>query len=128
MIKKFLMAAAFFALPSASMAIDGVYKTESGETGGYLLVQVGDCADKVCGTIVDVVSGEGVSAKDHAWLNKRIIWGMNAKGDNKWSGGKIWAPDQDKTYSSKMQLNGTELKVSGCVAAVLCRSQVWTKQ
>lgn len=128
MFKKILVTTALLALPTTAMAIDGVYKTEEADTGGYLMVQVGECADKVCGTIVDVVDGNGVSAKGHEWLNKRIIWGMNAKGSNKWSGGKIWAPDQDKTYSSKMELNGTDLKVSGCVAAVLCRSQVWAKQ
>jgi len=45
---------------------------------------------------------------------------------SKYSSGKIWAPDVDKTYRSKMALNGNTLKVSGCVGPI-CRSQNWTR-
>ena len=59
-------------------------------------------------------------------VGKRMIWDMAAKGDGSYSGGRIWAPDRDKVYKSKMQLDGNTLSVSGCVA-VICRSQTWTR-
>jgi uncharacterized protein (DUF2147 family) len=51
---------------------------------------------------------------------------MTAEGDGEYSGGKIWAPDRDKVYSSKMALSGETLEVSGCVL-VVCRAQSWTR-
>ena len=59
-------------------------------------------------------------------IGKRMIWGMQANGDGSYSGGKIWAPDRDKVYSSKMSLSGNALEVSGCVL-VVCRAQSWTR-
>ena len=37
-----------------------------------------------------------------------------------------WAPDRDKVYSSKMELSGSILEVSGCVFGI-CRAQTWTR-
>ena len=51
---------------------------------------------------------------------------MAADGGGKYSGGKIWAPDRDKTYRSKMELSGDRLKVSGCVGPI-CRGQTWAR-
>ena len=51
---------------------------------------------------------------------------MKASGDGTYSGGKIWAPDRDKTYNSKMALSGDTLTVSGCVIGI-CRDQDWQR-
>ena len=59
-------------------------------------------------------------------IGKRMIWDMQARGDGNYAKGKIWAPDRDKTYRSKMALSGRTLKVSGCVLGI-CRSQSWKK-
>ena len=57
-----------------------------------------------------------------------MLWDMSADGDGYYSGGKIWAPDADKTYSSKMSLSGSTLVVKGCVAGgLICRGQDWTR-
>ena len=50
---------------------------------------------------------------------------MKIRGNGRYRGGKIWAPDRDKTYKSKMLLDGDVLSVSGCVL-VICRDQTWT--
>ena len=42
-----------------------------------------------------------------------IILGMQIKGNGKYAGGTIWAPDTDKTYGSKMTLKGDALLVKG---------------
>nr|WP_280635804.1 MULTISPECIES: DUF2147 domain-containing protein [unclassified Ruegeria] len=43
-----------------------------------------------------------------------------------YSGGKVWAPDNDKTYSGKL-LNGDVLTMSGCVpGCAICRGSDFT--
>ena len=51
---------------------------------------------------------------------------MQPTNPGNWAQGTIWAPDQDKTYDSKMSLSGNTLEVSGCVLFI-CRSQNWTR-
>jgi uncharacterized protein (DUF2147 family) len=86
-----------------------------------LLVAIAPCDDSLCGTITKVMNSENLSS-----LGKPIIWDMKAKGGGSYSGGKIWAPDTDKTYRSKMALDGDAMKVSGCVGPI-CRGQIWTR-
>ena len=122
---KHLIAAACVAVASAGMALAepaaGTWKTETGDGGAYLLVAIAPCDDSLCGTITKVVNSENLSS-----LGKPIIWDMKAKGGGSYSGGKIWAPDTDKTYRSKMALDGDAMKVSGCVGPI-CRGQIWTR-
>ena len=117
-------AAAMVAFATPALAADpvvGEWKSEPGETGGYIHVEIAECGAALCGTITQVVGNDNTSI-----VGKPIIWDMQAKGKGKYSGGKIWAPDQDKTYRSKMTLSGTSLKVEGCVA-IICRGQTWTR-
>ncbi len=122
---KHLIAAAFVAVASAGAAmadpVEGTWKTETGETGGYLHVKIAACGDSFCGTIAKVVSNDNTDI-----TGKRMIWDMKAKGNGSYSGGRIWAPDVDKTYRSKMSLTGNTLKVSGCVGPI-CRGQSWSR-
>ncbi|WP_415402460.1 DUF2147 domain-containing protein [Tateyamaria sp. SN3-11] len=122
---KHLIAAACVAVASAGMALaepaTGTWKTETGDSGAYLHVKIAPCGANICGTIVKVVNSDDTSSQ-----GKAIIWDMQAKGNGSYSGGKIWAPDTDKTYRSKMSLNGNALKVSGCVGPI-CRGQTWTR-
>lgn len=104
----------------------GMWRTEPGDTGGYLHVSVYECGSSICGAIRKAVDANGQPVADYEHLNKRMIWDMAAKGGGTYSGGKIWAPDSGKTYSSKMQLSGSTLTVEGCVFGI-CRGQNWTR-
>ncbi|MEX0284618.1 MAG: DUF2147 domain-containing protein [Paracoccaceae bacterium] len=130
---KHLVTGAFTALVMASAAwaadpAEGLWKTAEGEEGGYLHVQIGACGNALCGTIAKAFDASGQSSGDYEHLGKRLIWDMQAKGDGSYSGGKVWAPDTDKTYRSKMSLSGNKLTVKGCVAGgAICRGQDWTR-
>ncbi len=118
------------ALCSAALAdpVVGIWKTQPGDTGGYLHVQIAPCGSAICGTINTVFEKGGAISSDYEHLGKQMIWGMMADGGGAYSGGKIWAPDSDKTYKSKMALNGNTLEVKGCVAGgMICRGQNWTR-
>ncbi len=118
-------AAAMVMVAGAAMAdpVVGTWKSQPGETGGYIHVKIAPCGSNICGTITKVVGNDNTSI-----VGRKIINGMKANGGGKYSGGTIWAPDTDKTYKSKMALSGNKLKVSGCVAGgIICRSQSWTR-
>jgi len=129
-MKKLLLVAAL-ALPGLANAapLTGQYQTAPGTTGGFLHVEMGPCSDNpalTCGTILRAFSADGSPDPAYEHLGKPIVWNMADKGNDHWSGGKIWAPDDDKTYNSKMSLNGDVLKVSGCVL-IFCRDMNWQK-
>ena len=125
-MKKMILATAFAALGTAALAdpAAGVWQTEPGDTGGYLHVAIAPCGASICGTIKDAFDKNGAIQPDYEHKGKKMIWDMNADGNGSYSGGKIWAPDSDKTYNSKMLLSGNTLVVKGCVA-FLCRTRIW---
>lgn len=127
MKKTFTIAAMLTALAAPALAdpVLGMYKTQPGDDGHYGHVEIYSCDGAICGVIRKAFdeTGAEITTKN---IGKRMIWDMQAQGDGKYAQGKIWAPDRDKTYKSKMELSGATLKVSGCVA-VICRAQTWTR-
>lgn len=123
---KKLMTALLVAAPLAATAgdINGTWQTATSDTGAYLHVDIGACASDaalVCGTIIAAFAGA-----DADNIGKPIIWDMQFVREDFWRRGQIWAPDDDKTYKSKMTLTGDTLEVEGCVA-IFCRGQIWTR-
>ncbi|MEM7545551.1 MAG: DUF2147 domain-containing protein [Pseudomonadota bacterium] len=119
-------ALALLAGPAIAAGVEGLWNTEANEAGEYLVVEVGPCADKTCGVIVAAMNAAGEADPAYENLGRNIIIDMVPDGENKWDDGEIWAPDDDKTYSSSMELKGDVLSVEGCVL-VFCRGQDWTR-
>lgn len=130
-MRRYLIALALAATPGLAQASDvfGVWQSEPNDEGAYIHVEVTPCAadaDRVCGTIIDAFNGD--PARRDAVVGKVMINDMAKDGANEWDGGTIWAPDDDETYSSTMELNGDVLTVSGCVlGGLICRGQDWTR-
>jgi len=95
-------------LASAAEAIEGNWKTASGETAA-----IGPCGSAFC---VTVKTGK------HAG---KQIGKLSGKG-NSYSG-EITDPANDKTYSGSATVSGSSLSMKGCVLKVLCKSQTWTR-
>ncbi|MDQ0454219.1 DUF2147 domain-containing protein [Rhizobium paknamense] len=92
----------------AAEPIEGNWKTASGETAA-----IGICGKDFCitlktgkhaGKMIGKLAGTGASYK-----------------------GEITDPTNDKTYTGSAEVSGTSLQLKGCVLAVLCKSQTWTK-
>ncbi|MEM6985521.1 MAG: DUF2147 domain-containing protein [Pseudomonadota bacterium] len=117
-------------MAGASGDVDGLWRTEANDEGVYLTVQIGACearADRVCGVVMDRIDSAGESGESDV-IGKHIIKNMRSVGTGRWGKGTIWAPDDDKTYKSKMALVDKGLKVSGCVfGGLICRGQVWQR-
>ncbi len=127
MKKMFSIALLSFVLagPASADPVLGTYQTQPGDTGNFAHVEIYQCAGDICGVIRKAFNGSGKQIKSDT-VGKRMIWSMQAQGGGKYGKGKIWAPDRDKTYNSKMELSGATLKVSGCVLGI-CRGQTWKR-
>jgi uncharacterized protein (DUF2147 family) len=92
------------------------------------------CGDGVCGKIVKVVDGQKTDDKnpDPAKRNRPIVGlvimqGAKKTGPNKW-GGTIYVRTDGKSYSGTLTVKSkTELDLSGCVAAVFCKTTTMTR-
>ena len=78
------------------------------------------------GVLTQAFTADG-SVRSSANIGRQIVWDMAAEGAGAYSGGKIWSPDRDKTYSGKMQLDGDGLAVSGCVLGICRDGGTWTR-
>lgn len=139
---QFLIAAALllFAGPAAAETRadpTGVWLTQEGDAR----IKIGPCGANLCGTIVwlkapiDPATGKPqVDDKNpDPALARRPILGMNiftemkSASANKWSG-RIYNADNGKTYSADVIVAAPKkLQVRGCVLAVLCGSESWTR-
>jgi uncharacterized protein (DUF2147 family) len=115
----------------------GVWLTEAGDAK----IEVSKCGSGICGTIIwlkdpidPATGGPQLDDKnDDPALARRPIIGLNIFDDmksvteRKWSG-RIYNADNGKTYASDVTLAGPrKLEVRGCVMAILCGGETWTK-
>ncbi|MCJ7995981.1 DUF2147 domain-containing protein [Rhizobium cremeum] len=92
----------------AAEPIEGNWKTASGATA-----EIAPCGGSFC-----------VTLKSGKHAGKQIGKMAGTGGIYK---GEITDPEADKTYSGSGTVSGNSLKMKGCVLAVLCKSQTWTR-
>ncbi|MGB0439048.1 MAG: DUF2147 domain-containing protein [Paracoccaceae bacterium] len=109
----------------AADPVEGRWKTQPGDNGNYGHVLISACGAKLCGVLERGFDAKGRTV-DSPNDGRKMIWDMKPKGGGEYRGGKIWAPDRDKTYNSRMTLSGNSLEVKGCVFGI-CRGQTWTR-
>jgi uncharacterized protein (DUF2147 family) len=116
----------------------GVWLTQSKDG----TVRIAPCAANPAETCGVVLSGKGPKGEDartltdiknpEPALRTRPIIGLQVissfhRGGGGWTGGRIYDPNDGRTYKAKMQSGGSNLlKVAGCVL-FFCRSETWTR-
>ncbi|MEL7106506.1 MAG: DUF2147 domain-containing protein [Pseudomonadota bacterium] len=126
-MRDFAIAAAF-ALAATGAAADpahGTWQTAPDDNGNFGHIEMSACGAALCGVLVRAYDGAGKQVQSDR-VGQRIVWDMVAKGGGAYANGKVYAPDRDKTYNSKMSLNGEFLKVEGCVLGI-CRGNTWKR-
>ena len=115
----------------------------SGEwaVGRTNLVRIGPCSaapSRLCGIIVATANGKDgrplrdsqnpdPSLRNRPLVGLPLIFDFRPAGDRRWTGGKIYDPDDGKTYDAKLAPGpGGTLQVSGCVLFI-CKAQVWRR-
>jgi uncharacterized protein (DUF2147 family) len=128
-MKLTILAAAMILAAGAAFAgdpVEGLWKTKPDDNGNYGHVEVKPCGPAFCGTLVKAFDGSGAEMASPN-IGKKIIWDMVAQGDGAYGDGKVWSPDRDKTYNSKMQLTGNGLAVKGCVMGICRDGGTWSR-
>ena len=117
-----------------SPAIEGVWQTH--DDGGQ--VELFDCDGKICGrgrgsTHLQPgdnpkdVHNKNPALRERPLLGLEVIHGF-AGWPSIWKGGTLYRPQDGGTYSGALELvDGETLKVTGCVAPILCQTQVWKR-
>lgn len=127
-MKKLLSISVFAALTAtAAMAdpVEGRWRTQPDDNGNTGIVEITACGDRFCGTLIAANDANGASMQSNN-VGRRIVWDMEPRGNGAYRDGQVWSPDRDQTYSSRMDLAGDRLTVSGCVLFI-CRDQTWTR-
>lgn len=129
-MKRMVMAVVLaFGLAGAAHAADpveGVWKTKPDDNGNFGHVEIKPCGAAFCGTLIRAFDSAGTEVETPN-IGKRIVWDMVAAGDGLYEDGKVWSPDRDKTYNSKMALSGNGLSVKGCVLGICRDGGTWTR-
>ena len=139
---KYLLAVMFLGailLPGVAQAeVFGVWATEQEKSH----VKIAACGPLLCGIIVWLKepndendapkrdrNNEDESLRDRPIIGLEILtdFKLNGVSANAWEGGKIYNPEDGKTYGAEMALQGSDiLVVKGCVW-VFCKEQTWTR-
>ena len=114
----------------------GVWLTPEGNSH----IEIWHCGEKLCGKIAwftEPHNADGTLKVDEKNKNEALrtrpllglplMSGFTAAGDGKWTKGRIYNPEDGKTYRSKLEVkDDNTLHVSGCVL-VFCKAQTWTR-
>jgi uncharacterized protein (DUF2147 family) len=103
---------------SAEMSAVGLWLREDGTSQ----VRISPCGPALCGFVAWVQDAQHASD-----IGTKVFYDMKPAGPGKWDGA-AFNPEDGKTYTGKMLLEGTELKTSGCVfGGLICKSVNWTR-
>jgi uncharacterized protein (DUF2147 family) len=124
---------------SAAMAGDakGVWLSQDGNAK----VRVTDCGGALCGTLVwlrepidpkthrprtDQLNPD-ISKRDRPMLGLQVAQGLRPTGVDRWSG-LIYNADKGKSYQVTLTIkNPNQATLVGCILAVICKSERWTR-
>jgi uncharacterized protein (DUF2147 family) len=124
---RILATAALVLLAGAGAAepLTGLWQTAPDDNGNVGIIEVAPCGGALCGTLVAAFdpSGERVSSP---FVGRQIIWDTVPTEGGEYRG-RIYAPDRDKEYNSRLLLAGDRLTVSGCVMGLCREGGTWIR-
>lgn len=122
-----LTIAALVALGGAAFAdpLEGRWATPVDDNGNRGLVEVAPCGAALCGTLIAAFDPSGTQMQSPN-IGRQIIFDTVARGDGAYRG-QVYSPDRDKTYNSRLQLDGDTLSVSGCVLGICRDGGTWVR-
>jgi uncharacterized protein (DUF2147 family) len=140
-MKLSILAALAVVLCGAAAAADhhpsilGVWQSPSGADK----VEVVSCeGGAICGKLLAAkptkanpqlldIKNKDPAKRTNPLIGQTILKGFKG-GPTKWSGGKLYNPDDGNNYSGSITLlDATHVKLKGCALRILCKSQTWTR-
>ncbi|WP_279477877.1 DUF2147 domain-containing protein [Aureimonas sp. SK2] len=110
-MKPFVLVAALALACGPALAAEpivGTWRLSNGETVDYR-----PCGSKYCST---------VNSGPYKGKTVGTMEGSGSRYD-----GTVVDPSSDKSYEGRVEIQGGQLVLTGCVAKVFCRSQTWTR-
>ena len=121
-------------LALAGESASGVWMMDTGN----VTVRIAPCGPSLCGEIVGLAKpltkkgqpkldkkNPDEALRDRPLLGLTILANMRPAGENKWKG-TIYNADDGRTYSSYMNVSGSNMKVKGCVGP-FCKTMVFVR-
>lgn len=121
-----ILAASLIAFATGAAAQDavGVWQTEV-DDGAYAHITIAPCGSAVCGVISRTFNADGEYQSEN--IGRTLVIDMVPQGGGAYEG-SVWRPSNDKIYIGKMDVQGNQLRLRGCVAGgLLCSSQNWVR-
>ncbi|GEM_PF-609269 len=127
------------AVPLRGVAEAGDLSGKWATQGFGSIVEISTCEESVCGRIIwlwDAEDNSGGLRRDRhnpeAGLRDRllngieILQGFTHTGDGVWRRGRVYNPDDGRTYSGQLQLIDKDtLELTGCALRIFCQTQRW---
>lgn len=116
---------AFAAVLAQDASIEGRWRSP----GGNSIIDIAPCGSDWCGTVAwasEKAKQDARKGTDQL-VGTQLITGLEEKRPGRWQG-TIFIPDRNMRATARLQLlDAQQLKVSGCVARILCSSQLWSR-
>lgn len=122
-----MAAVALMGLAGAALAdpLEGMWRTAPDDNGNSGLIEVVPCGAALCGTLVRAF-GPGGEEVPSDMIGRQLIWDTLPDGDGQYRG-RVYSPDRDAEYASKLVLSGDRLSVSGCRIGICREGGVWSR-
>ena len=91
-------------------------------------VKLEACGETLCGRIVWAWDETPKDIADkHPLVGRKVIDGMRIEASHRWSGGRLYNPEDGRDYKGSIELQSpSRLVVDGCVLFI-CKTQVWRR-
>ena len=101
--------------------IEGLWRTSPDDHGDVGYIRVDTCGATYCGVLERAENAQGKAIQPDT-LGRKIVWNLKPNRPGEYEG-RIYAPDRDKEYMSKLKLAGDRISVNGCVlGGLICRN------
>jgi uncharacterized protein (DUF2147 family) len=119
------LAALFVAGTAMAEPLLGRWQTAPDDNGNIGIIEVAPCAAALCGTLIAAFDSAGTQVESPN-VGRQIIWDTMPSGEGEYAG-RIYAPDRDREYGSRLVLSGDRLAVSGCVLGICREGGTWVR-
>ena len=123
---------------AAPSDITGAWMTDDGQA----VIEVNACGDLRCGRIVWLktpldakgrplhdANNPNPAERQRLICGIQIVDGLKLQRDGSWDAGRIYDPEEGKSYDAMMKASGSRLEVTGYIGLKLMgETVVWTRQ
>lgn len=123
---------------AAPSDITGAWMTDDGQA----VIEVNACGDLRCGRIVWLktpldakgrplhdANNPNPAERQRPICGIQIVDGLKLQRDGSWDAGRIYDPEEGKSYDAMMKASGSRLEVTGYIGLKLMgETVVWTRQ